>query len=294
MPNLLPLVPIWKALRPKQWIKNALLFAGIIFSGHLRDWEYLQTVLFAFLVFCLTASGIYLFNDLADRDRDCFHPEKKSRPVANGSLPAAWALGAGFTALTAGLSAGFWLGLPFGLLLLGYVIANAAYTWKLKSVVILDVFMIALGFLIRAVAGAAVIQVLISPWLLIVTTLFSLLMGFIKRRQELLTTSQDSAAHRPVLADYSLQLLDQYIGIVTSATIMAYSLYAFISATAQNNLGLMLTIPFVLYGLFRYLHLAYQKHLGGAPEQAILQDPALLAAILLWLGTAIFTLYFKF
>jgi 4-hydroxybenzoate polyprenyltransferase len=298
-------------MRPRQWSKNLLLFAGIGFSGRLLDPAALARASLAFVVFCLLSGATYLFNDLADLQADRLHPVKRTRPLASGQLTrrAAWlgiaaalALAAGFTLLLERLPAALhtWKlislwpprlapapipasvthdtyaalggsGLLFALAGLAYLGLMAAYTLRLKHMVLLDIFTIAAGFVIRAMAGAFAVAVRISPWLYLCTILLALFLVLGKRRQELVLLDRGAGDHRRILSEYTPQLLDQLILIVTSATIMAYSLYTFQGPTGDQRL--MVTIPFVLYGIFRYLYLVYVRGEGGSPEEVLLRDP---------------------
>ncbi len=278
-------------MRPKQWTKNFVVFVGLIFSGNFLNPAMGITALQAFIIFCITAGAIYVFNDLKDIESDRAHPQKKNRPLAAKRLsPGAASLG-GSLLMVIGLMWSFFLSPLFALVVLAYVLLNTAYSLGLKHVVILDVFVITTGFVLRAMAGALVIKVAISPWLIVVTILLSLFLGFAKRRHELITMGDEAANHRPALDDYSPALLDQYMGVVASATIIAYSLYAFTSSTASRSTYFMLTIPMVIYGILRYLYLVYQKNLGGAPEVILLSDKPLMAAIVLWVATVGLLLY---
>lgn len=272
-------------IRPKQWTKNLVVFAGLMFTGNLFRLPLLLKTGVAFVLFCLAAGAVYILNDLRDRESDRKHPEKRHRPLAANRITAeAAGLGAGLL-LTASLAGAMLFSKSFAILLLAYLVLNLAYTLGVKHWVILDVLTVAAGFVVRAAAGAVAIEAEISPWLLIVTTLLSLFLGFAKRRHELLILGEKAASHRPSLNEYSPQLLDQYMVVVASSTIIAYSLYAFTSATArQHHDYLMLTVPFVIYGILRYLYLVYQKNLGGAPELILLQDKPLILDILLWVA----------
>lgn len=280
-------------IRPKQWTKNLVVFAGLVFSANLFDAEKLLQVLQLFVVFCLASGVVYIFNDWRDMANDRLHPQKKQRPLAAKAISPQAAVAGALVLLAASLVWSAALsGLMLGVVLL-YLALNAAYSLGLKHAVLLDVFTVTAGFVLRAAAGAWLIQVPISSWLLIVTTLLSLFLGFAKRRHELLVLVEHAAQHRRSLGDYSSQLLDQIMGVVASATIIAYCLYAATSATAQDYHDLMLTVPFVLYGVLRYLYLVYQKNQGGAPELILLRDRPMIVAILLWVLTVGLILYLK-
>ncbi len=270
-------------MRPRQWTKNFVVFAGLIFSANLFNWDLLQKSLQAFAVFCLASGTVYLFNDLHDRDQDRHHPEKRKRPLAAGTFSVELAGLADIVLATLVLSWSFSQSRQLGVLVVSYLLINFFYTVGLKRLVILDVLVISAGFVLRAVAGAVVIDVRISPWLLVVATLLSLFLGFAKRRHELVTMGSKAVRHRASLGDYSPLLLDQFMSVVASATIIAYSLYAFTSETAQEYHYLMLTVPLVIYGLFRYLYLVYQRNLGGNPELILLKDKPMIITIFLWI-----------
>jgi 4-hydroxybenzoate polyprenyltransferase len=278
--------PLWHAVlveaRPKQWIKNGILFAAIVFAKHLTEQSALRDVGLAFLLFCMVASGVYYCNDLVDRAADRLHPRKRFRPIAAGEipLPIAWAIGVG--SLVVALPLAFALRPMFGVTVAGYIVLQVLYTFWLKHEVILDVFGIAGSFVLRALAGAVVIAAPISPWLYVCTALLALCLGFAKRRHELLLLEGGAGSHRKALDGYSLSLLDAIIGVVTSATVMAYALYTFNAENLPANHAMMFTIPFVLYAIFRYLYLVFRKGEGGSPEDMLLADRPLLVCILLW------------
>jgi 4-hydroxybenzoate polyprenyltransferase len=287
--------PLWRAVvqeaRPKHWVKNAFLFAAIVFAKQLTHPTAIAHALAAFVLFSLVASAIYFFNDLRDRDADRRHPRKRFRPIAAGEipLPLAWALL--LTTLLLALPLAFLLRPGFGALLLAYVALQVAYTYWLKAQVLLDVFALAASFVLRAMAGAVVIAAPISPWLYVCTVLLSLCLGFAKRRHELMLLEAGAASHRAVLDEYSATLLEEIIAVVTSATVMAYALYTFNAENLPANHAMMFTIPFVLYAVFRYLYLVYRKGEGGSPEEALFADRPLLVCILLWACTSVIILY---
>ncbi|MHB1131439.1 MAG: decaprenyl-phosphate phosphoribosyltransferase [Chloroflexota bacterium] len=279
------------AMRPKQWTKNALLFTGLVFALKLTHLDLLALATAAFLIFCALSSAVYLLNDLVDVDKDRTHPTKRFRPIAAGWLPRSSALGLALLLLGIALPGAFLINIPFGLLSLGYVLLTMAYTFWLKHIVILDVFTLAAGFVIRAVAGAVAVSVPISSWLYVCTLLASLFLGISKRRHELVLLEGDATHHRPILQEYTPQLLEQMTAIVTSALVMAYSLYTFSAPNLPQNQAMMLTIPFVLYGVFRYLYLVHLKDAGGSPEEVLLRDRPLLLDALLWVASCIGILY---
>jgi 4-hydroxybenzoate polyprenyltransferase len=273
---------IFQLIRPKQWTKNLVVFAGLMFTGSFSNLELFFRVSQAFLIFCLAAGAIYILNDIKDMESDRQHPEKKKRPLAAKKIKPQAALSAAVLILIVSLGWSFLIAPILFYSVLGYCVLNFAYTQGLKHHVILDVFIVTCGFVIRAAAGAWIIAAPISPWLLIVTTLLALFLGFAKRRHELITMGDHAAKHRKSLGEYSPELLDQFMSIVASSTIIAYSLYAFTSKTAQEYHYMMLTIPFVIYGILRYLYLVYQRNLGGSPELILLRDKPLITAILFW------------
>lgn len=286
------LPPLLRAMRPKQWVKNVLVFAGMVFTlnvawrpGDAAMWALLGRTVAAFGLFCAAASAIYLLNDVLDVDKDRAHPLKRHRPIASGALAPRTAVGLALVLMPGALAAAFVLAWPFGIALTAYVAMQVLYVLLLKHVVLVDVFVIALGFVIRAVAGALVIGVAISPWLYIVTLLGALFLGLCKRRHELVLLDADAGKHRKNLDDYSEGLLDTLISIVASATVMAYSLYTFTSPTLPANHLMMLTVPLVIFGLFRYLFLAHKRGGGGSPEELLLKDRPLLVTICLWIAT---------
>jgi len=289
------IIEIFKSLRPQQWIKNFFVFAPLIFSRNIFNRPLLVKSVVAFAAFCLISSAHYIFNDLRDLEEDRRHPVKSKRPLASGRLKKGPAVIALVLIGAAGLALAASLGLPFLLMAAGYLVLQTAYSMWLKHVVILDVFVIAAGFLIRVVAGGLAIEVEISSWLLICTILLSLFLAMGKRRYELVLLDKDAATHRPILREYNTYLLDQMISVVTASTLLAYCLYT-ISAETVAKFGtrnLIFTVPFVLYGIFRYLYLIHQKAEGGTPEALIIRDKPLLADIFLWIVAAALILHFK-
>jgi 4-hydroxybenzoate polyprenyltransferase len=284
---------IWQLLRPTQWAKNTVLFAALIFSKHLFVASDVAIVLAAFVCFCCVASGSYVVNDIRDCERDRQHPLKSRRPLPSGRVPRSTAVAVALVLLCAGLLGAFALGLGFGLLTAFYLLLQVAYTFVLKEMVILDVMSIATGFVVRAVAGGVVIGVPVSPWLIICTFLLALFLGFSKRRHELVLLEDRATEHRAALRDYSPYFLDQMISVVSASTVVAYAIYT-ASPEVHGKLGtdkLYLTIPFVLFGIFRYLYLVHQREMGGNPTQLLLTDQPLLIDVLLWIVTAALLLY---
>jgi 4-hydroxybenzoate polyprenyltransferase len=280
-------------MRPKQWIKNLLLFAGVVFTlntkwtlGSDTMWSFLERATLAFALFSLVASGIYLINDVLDVEKDRKHPKKRLRPIASGALSPMTATVVALILLPGGVTGAFVLAEGFGWVTAAYVLMQIAYVFVLKHVVLLDVFVIATGFVLRAVGGALVIGAEISPWLYTVTLLGALFLGLCKRRNELLLLEDDAGEHRAILSEYTPELLDTLISVVCSATIMAYSLYTFTSPSLPKNHLMMLTVPFVIFGMFRYLYLAHRKNEGGSPEDLLTKDKPLVATMFLWVLAA--------
>lgn len=278
---------LWTSLRPTQWTKNLFVFAGVLFSENLLDPGLLLRVCLAFALFCLLSSAAYLLNDLADLPFDRRHPAKSKRPLASGVLPTSQAKIAWLVLCGAGLAGAYVLSFPFFRVALAYLFLQTAYTFSLKRVVILDVFAVAFGFVLRALAGTAVIGVAASRWFLICALFLSLFIALGKRRQEL-ASGEAAARARPVLARYSPYLLDQMISVVTASTVIAYCLYTVSEETvARFGTGnLILTVPFVLYGVLRYLYLIHREGGGEEPERLLFADKPLLAAVLLWAAAA--------
>ena len=286
------LTAVLVSLRPRQWVKNLFLFGGLVFAQRLFT-PALWTSLAAFVVFCGLSGAIYLLNDVVDRDKDRQHPEKRTRPIAAGVLSVRAALSVAIVLIVVGLAAAFWLSRSFGLTGLAYVLLLSAYSAWLKHVVIVDVLVVALGFVLRAAAGALVIGVQISGWLLICTVLLALFLALGKRRHEVLALEGAAARHRPILAEYSASLLDQMIAVVTASTVTAYALYTMSPETVAkfHTPYLPATLPFVLYGIFRYLYLLYRRHLGGNPSDMVVRDRPLLLNTLLWLIVVLLIIY---
>ena len=269
-------------MRPLQWTKNGLVFAALIFDRQFVNLESIGLAVLAAICFCLVSSAGYLVNDVRDAENDRIHPIKRDRPVATGEISERTALiAAGVLSLVA-LVLGSLIRLEFTLVLIGYLMLMLAYNLGLKDVPILDVFAIGAGFVLRAAGGAVAIAVPISPWLYVCTMLLALLIGFTKRRQEIVFLNDAAELHRTSLRGYSVPILDQYITILAAATIIAYSVYTFDSAAVPRNHAMMLTIPFVAYGVFRFLDVARQGELGGRPETLLFVDKPLLACLIGW------------
>ena len=279
--------------RPEQWTKNLLLFAGLIFGGRLLQVDAVLASVAAFAVFCALSGSIYLFNDVWDRDADRRHPLKRTRPIAAGDLAVPSALLAAAALATAALATALLISPWLGAAAAGYTLLLLLYSTTLKHVVIIDVLTIAGGFVLRAIAGALAVNVPIGPWLLQCTTLLALFLALSKRRHELILLGEGAVDHRRILEEYSPYLLDQMIAVVTASTLIAYTVFA-TSAETALRLGssrLSLTIPFVLYGIFRYLYLVHQKRGGGSPAILLVTDRPLLACVALWVGTVAVLMY---
>lgn len=294
-------------MRPKQWTKNGFVFIGLIFAQQLFHTLPLIRAIIAFFAFCLASSTVYVLNDIMDLEKDRQHPVKRFRPLASGRVPVSWALVAMAVALLACCALVGGLFFPFlslhsslyaslgganvlfALTIVAYLIINVFYNIRLKHVVIVDVFCLAAGFVLRTIAGAVVIPVSTSPWLYLVTCFLSLFLGFGKRRHELVLLQGQASNHRKILKEYSIAMLDQMITIVVACTLIAYSLYTIQGQTGHQHLAI--TIPFVLYGMFRYLYLMYMRMDGGSPDEVLLRDKHILGSVVLCVVTAGFVLY---
>ncbi len=287
---------VFISLRPEQWTKNFIVFAALIFSRRLLDPAAVAYALAGFLIFCGLSGAVYLINDVSDRDADSRHPLKARRPIASGALSpqAAWIVA--LTLVAAGLGAAFWLEPHFGWTAAGYVALQAAYSRWLKHVVIVDVMSIAAGFVLRAVGGGLVISVLVSDWLLVCTILLALFLGLSKRRHELTLLAGGAAGHRRILEEYDPYLLDQMIAVVAASTLVAYIIYCLSSDTAERfgTTWLVLTVPFPIYGILRYLYIVHRRDGGGNPSAVLLNDRPLLACIASWGLTVIAIIYRPF
>lgn len=283
---------VLKQFRPKQWTKNAIVFAGLIFARQLNNPEAIVLATAAFVIFCLLSSLVYVINDMLDVEADRRHPKKRFRPLAAGDISMGQARGLVIVMFLLTVPLAFLLNPLFGLVAATYFVSNLAYSLRLKHVVILDVFLIAGGFVLRAIGGAVVIRVDISPWFLLCTTLAALFLALTKRRHELSLLATGAVGHRRILEEYSIPLLEEMVAVVTSSTVMAYSLYTFFAPNLPSNHAMMWTIPFVLYAIFRYLYLVYRKDLTGSPEEALIRDLPLLTCILLWGLASVAILYF--
>jgi 4-hydroxybenzoate polyprenyltransferase len=283
------------SLRPGQWTKNLLVFAALIFAEHeeLFDLGSVITAVEAFVLFCLLSGVVYLINDVMDKESDQRHPLKSRRPIATGALSVQAALGAAVVLGAGALAAAFALGWWFGIVATAYVALQALYSGPLKHLVIIDVLTLAIGFVLRAVAGAVAIDVVISHWLFVCTILLALFVALAKRRHELVLLGEDAISHRPSLGEYSPYLLDQMIAVVAASTLIAYIFYT-ISPETSAKFGtdwLGLTIPFPLYGIFRYLYLVHQREGGGSPSDLLLNDRPLLVCVILWVAAVVLIIH---
>jgi 4-hydroxybenzoate polyprenyltransferase len=286
------------SLRPAQWTKNLIVFAGLLFGERASGPAFLDPraigqALAAFAIFCALSGVVYLINDVADREADGRHPLKRHRPIASGEVSPGLAIGAAVVLTVAALLGAYLLRPAFALVAIAYVVLLAFYSGPLKHVVIIDVLTIAIGFVLRAVAGAVAIDVPISHWLLILTILLALFLALSKRRHELVLLADGATGHRPILEEYSPYLLDQMIAVVTASTLISYVIYTISPETVQkfhtDYLGLTLVFP--LYGIFRYLYLVHQKEGGGSPTDMLVNDRPLLACVALWAMTVTFIIY---
>ncbi len=285
---------IIKTMRPKQWSKNVVVFAALVFDRQLTNWTSLLSAAAGFFIFCLISSAVYVINDIVDVEADRQHPDKKNRPIASGKLPIPTAILLVVILILISFPAAFFLSPMFAAIGIGYFVMNLAYSFGLKHVALVDVLIIAAGFVLRVAGGVMLIQVeRFSPWLYVVTTLLALYLGFGKRRAELSLLARDANSHRKALDGYTIPLLDQLITIVSSTTIVAYSLYTFSAPNLPENHTMMLTIPFTLYGIFRYMYLIQVKNYGGAPEDMLFKDRPLQIAISLW-GISILVIFYLF
>jgi 4-hydroxybenzoate polyprenyltransferase len=284
------------SLRPGQWTKNLLVFAPLVFAVRLFDLQSDVKAGLAFLVFCALSSAVYLVNDVMDREADRQHPRKRLRPIAAGTISVATALLTATVLGTAALGAGFALEWRFGAIAAGYVVLQVLYSTRLKHIVIVDALTLAIGFVLRAIAGALAIDVVVSHWLFVCTILGALFIALAKRRHEIVLLAGGAGTHRPILDEYSPYLIDQMIGVVTASTLIAYIFYT-ISPETEQKFGtswLGLTIPFAVYGIFRYLYLVHQREGGGSPSDLLLDDRPLLACVTLWVIAVVLIIYHPF
>jgi 4-hydroxybenzoate polyprenyltransferase len=286
-------VNLFISLRPGQWTKNLFVFAALVFAQRIHDANAVLRALLAFAVFCALSSAIYLVNDVLDREQDKRHPIKRNRPIASGAVGATVALAVAVILGATALGVSVMLGLPFFAMAATYVVLLSFYSISLKHIVIVDVLTISAGFTLRAAAGAAAIDVPISHWLLVCTTLLALFIALAKRRHELTLLTDSATGHRPILGDYTPYLLDQMISVVTASTLIAYAFYT-ISPETTARFGtdlLSLTIPFPLYGIFRYLYLVHRREQGGSPAELVVNDRPLLVCVALWALSVVAIIY---
>lgn len=287
-----PLVAALRLLRPHQWVKNGFVLVGLLFGHAWHDPLKLHQALAAFVAFCLLSSTVYVFNDLLDREADRQHPKKRHRPLAAGALPVNAAIALGSACLAGGLALAFTAAGSAPWVFVTYLLLNSAYSLGAKHVVILDVFIIAAGFMLRLLAGTLGLGIAPSQWLLLCGLMLTLFLGFTKRRAELAAVADDPAAHRRVLEDYSESMLDNFITVTTACTVVSYSLYTVSAETIalHGSNHLMLTVPFVVYGMFRYLFLLHRRGGGGDTARDLLTDPHLIFACAGWLATTLLVL----
>jgi 4-hydroxybenzoate polyprenyltransferase len=294
------LLNLLKTMRPRQWTKNLLIFLPFIFT--IREkwkpfdatmWTMLEKASMAFVLFCIISGVIYLITDLVDVDKDRRHPTKRFRPLASGALSQPQALVAIVMFLAIALPLSFILDVIFGIVAVIYFLMMLTYSYVLKNIVIIDVFTLAAGLVLRALAGAAAVHVPPSPWLYVCTALLALFLGFSKRRHELVLLEGNATNHRAILKEYTPEVLDEMIAVTTASFVMAYSLYTFLATNLPKNHEMMLTIPFALYVVFRLLYLVHVKKEGGSPEEMILRDRSLFTSIVIWGLISVGILYFS-
>ncbi len=296
VPSVSVVASLLISLRPEQWTKNLVVFAGVLFGLRLFDPGDVARAVAACAIFCALSGVVYLVNDILDAEADRRHPLKRHRPIASGALRPGLAVTAAGMLAAAALALAFWLDREFGIVSVAYLALQTAYSGPLKHIVIIDVLAIATGFVLRAVAGAVVIDVPISHWLLVCTILLALFLALSKRRHELVLLADGASEHRPILGEYSPYLLDQMIGVVTASTLIAYTFYCISPETVEKfGTDLMgLTVPFALYGIFRYLYLVHRREGGGSPSQMLLTDRPLLVCVALWAVAVVVILYRPF
>lgn len=284
---------LFLALRPAQWTKNLIVFAALIFAERLRDPVAGLHAVVAFAAFCALSGVVYLINDIVDRHADRLHPVKRFRPIAAGHVSVGLGAMTAAVLLAAALGASLWLGPAFAVHAVLYLALQVAYSLGLKRQVILDVLALSLGFVIRASAGGVAIGVPVSPWLLVCTILLALFLALAKRRHEITLLGDEASKHREILGEYTPYLVDQMIAVVTASTLMAYTFYTVSTDTAVRfeTPWLSLTLPFPLYGIFRYLYLVHRRGQGGNPTELLLADRPLLLCVALWGATVVALIY---
>jgi 4-hydroxybenzoate polyprenyltransferase len=280
-------------IRPQEWIKNLLVFSGLVFSRSFFEHNYLLFSIGGFVAFCFISSGIYIFNDICDLEKDKIHPTKKNRPIASGNLNINIARIAMILLFVFGTTLALYLSFPFAIAIAIYLSLSLAYSLGLKNAVILDVLIISSGFVIRAIAGALVLHVEVSAWLVLCTSMVALLVGFGKRRHELVLLEENAGSHRASLNDYSLQFIDSMMTICAGAAVVCYALYTMADDTISRfqTRNLLVTLPFVIYGIFRYLFLIHKRKQGGDPVQLLFRDKPTLLNLLLWIITVCLVIY---
>jgi len=281
-----------RTLRPKQWIKNGFVFAALLFDEKLLNWPLLSRTIAAFVLFCMISSTVYIINDLADLEKDRLHPKKKNRALPSGQLQPWFAILGAAAILLVCLPLSFWLHPYFGAIVAGYFLLNLAYSFALKNVVILDVMVVATGFVLRVAAGVVIAEAeRFSPWLYVCMIFLALFLAIGKRRHELSYLAAGADSHRKILGQYNTQLLDEMGNVVTTGAVIGYSLYTFSAENLPANHAMMLTIPFVIYALFRYQYLIYVKKEGGAPEMLLYTDLPFLLDLVLWAIAVVLIMY---
>jgi 4-hydroxybenzoate polyprenyltransferase len=279
-------------MRPRQWLKNGLVYAALFFDRQAIDLDSLARATAAFVLLCMVSSAVYIMNDLVDVENDRQHPRKKNRPIAAGELRPTVAMATSIVLAILGLVGGFLLSQELGWILAAYLLLQAVYTFYFKHVVLVDVIIVATGFILRVAAGVAVIQVeRFSPWLYVCTGLLALVIALGRRRHEISLLGEDAGNHRAILDEYNLELIDRLIDIVAAAALVAYSLYTFMAEGLPRNNLMMLTIPFALYGIFRYLFLIHVRQEGGAPEEIFIRDRPMQLTLILWAAVVYLVLY---
>jgi 4-hydroxybenzoate polyprenyltransferase len=281
-----------RTLRPRQWVKNGVVFIPLLFDQKLTDWPLLLRTILAFILFCMISSTVYIINDLADLEKDKLHPKKRRRALPSGQMKPWFAVLAVFGILAVCLPVSFWLSIYFGLIILTYLLLNLTYSFGLKNVVIIDVLIVASGFVLRVAGGTVVAEAeRFSPWLYVCTIFLALFLAIGKRRHELSFLAAEAENHRKTLNDYTFAFLDQMSQLVTTAFVISYSLYTFSATNLPSNHAMMLTIPFAIYLIFRYQYLIQVKGEGGAPEMLLYTDRPLLVSLILWGLSVVLVLY---
>ena len=283
-----------KTMRPKQWTKNVFVFAALVFDKKMFNPDYFARAMAAFVLFCIVSGVVYILNDIVDADKDRLHPKKKNRPIASGKLPVSVASPAAAALLVVALVLSFLLSISFGVITLVYFLLNVAYSFWLKHIVIVDVLTIATGFVLRVAAGTVIFPVeRFSPWLYVCTILLALFLALSKRRQEIVLLASNANNHRRILEEYNLRFLDEMISMVSSTTIIAYALYTFSAPNLPSNHLMMVTVAFVIYGIFRYMYLIHVREETAPPDEVLLKDKPLLLDVVLWVASAVMVLYYS-